>query len=75
MTCKRCSGLVIEHHGQWRYRDKERVKQRNRRARLKGASNAASLHGSEHELSRSERDHQDGEGAPDGLQQPQKAMG
>lgn len=58
-----------------RYRERERIKQRNRRAKQKGASNAASLHDPEHELSRLERDYQDGQGAPDGLQQPQEAVG
>lgn len=58
-----------------RYRERMREKQRNRRARKKGASNAASLHDTEHELPRLERDHQGSEGAPDGLQQPQEAMG
>lgn len=119
MNCKRCSGLVIEQHGQsrclncswdpdlviitvkcaavdcrqlpelngyclacWhsrkrseltdqerskRYRGRMREKQRTRRARKKGASNAASLHDPEHELSRLERDHQDSQGAPNGL--------
>lgn len=58
-----------------RYRERMREKQRTRRARLKGVENAASLHDSQHELPRLERDHQGSEGAPDGLQQHEEALG
>ncbi len=58
-----------------RYRTRMREKQLARRAKRKGATDAAMVHDSTDELPRAERDYQGGESAPDGLQRPQEAMG